>query len=179
MHSKSTVATTQKIAYKLKFDDLDDVTEEDNPFKDIDDVVVSSTKIRNALNEGDVKLAADLLGYNYHLSGIVIKGNQLGRTIGFPTANLQLEVSKLIPKGGVYAVDVLFKEQLFKGILNIGVRPTVLGETQTIEVHILDFEQNIYGETLTLKFRKRIRDEYKFASIVELKTQLENDKLLI
>lgn len=144
-----------------------------------EDLTVSSSQIRTLLLQGDIIKANELLGSPYMMNGVVVSGNQIGRTIGFPTANLQLEVSKLIPKGGVYAVDVLFKEQLFKGMLNIGVRPTVLGETQTIEVHILDFEQNIYGETLTLKFRKRIRDEYKFASIVELKSQLENDKLLI
>jgi len=144
-----------------------------------EDLTVSSSQIRTLLLQGDVIKANELLGSPYTMNGVVVSGNQIGRTIGFPTANLQLEISKLIPKGGVYAVDVLFKEQLFKGMLNIGVRPTVLGETQTIEVHILDFEQNIYGETLTLKFRRRIRDEYKFASIDELKSQLETDKLLI
>jgi len=143
------------------------------------DLTVSSSKIRTLLLQGDVIRANELLGSPYVMNGVVISGNQIGRKIGFPTANLQLDVSKLIPKGGVYAVDVLLRDQCFKGMLNIGTRPTVFGRNQTIEVHIIDFEKDIYGETLILKFRKRIRDEHKFASIAELKTQLENDKLLI
>ena len=109
----------------------------------------------------------------------MVSGNQIGRQIGFPTANLQLDVSKLIPKGGVYAVDVMLDNVLFQGMLNIGTRPTLSGQKQTIEVHIIDFEKEIYGDTLIIRFRKRLRDERKFESINELKAQLELDKSLI
>ena len=143
------------------------------------DLTVSSSKIRSLLLQGDVIKANELLGSPYMMNGVVISGNQVGRKIGFPTANLQLDVSKLIPKGGVYSVDVLFKNQCFKGMLNIGTRPTVFGQSQTIEVHIIDFEKDIYGEILILKFLKRLRDERKFESINELKIQLELDKSFI
>lgn len=144
-----------------------------------ENLTVSSSKIRTLLQKGEVIKANELLGSPYMMSGIVVSGNQIGRKIGFPTANLKLDISKLIPKEGVYAVKVALKNQWFKGMLNIGTRPTVSGDTQTIEVYILNFEQDIYGETLQLKFLKRIRDERKFNSIVELKSQLEIDKLLI
>lgn len=147
------------------------------PAKDIDDVVVSSTKIRNALSEGDVKLAADLLGYNYHLSGIVIKGNQLGRTIGFPTANIFCEDnSKLIPANGVYAVKVSLENKWMDGVINIGNRPTVEknGE-RSIEVHLLNFNQDIYVKRLTIEFVDKIRNEQKFDGIEALKVQIAKD----
>ncbi|MCB9071136.1 MAG: bifunctional riboflavin kinase/FAD synthetase [Prevotellaceae bacterium] len=144
-----------------------------------DNLTVSSSKIRALLLEGAILKANQLLGSSYVMQGVVVSGNQIGRQIGFPTANLQLDVSKLIPKGGVYAVDVLFDNQVFKGMLNIGTRPTLSGAKQTIEVHIIDFDQDIYGETLILKFCKRLRDERKFDSINQLKAQLEHDKLLI
>lgn len=144
-----------------------------------ENLTVSSSKIRTFLLEGDIVKANELLGSPYMMQGVVVSGNQIGRQIGFPTANLQLDVSKLIPKGGVYIVDVLFNNQVFKGMLNIGTRPTLSGSKQTIEVHILNFEKDIYGESLVLKFRKRLRDERKFDSIDELKAQIEHDKLLI
>ena len=144
-----------------------------------ENLTVSSSKIRTFLLEGDIIKANELLGSPYTMQGVVVSGNQIGRQIGFPTANLQLDVSKLIPKGGVYAVDVMFDNVLFQGMLNIGTRPTLLGEKQTIEVHILDFEKDIYGDTLIIRFRKRLRDERKFESINELKAQLELDKSLI
>ena len=144
-----------------------------------ENLTVSSSKIRTFLLEGDIIKANELLGSPYTMQGVVVSGNQIGRQIGFPTANLQLDVSKLIPKGGVYAVDVMFDNVLFQGMLNIGTRPTLSGEKQTIEVHIIDFEKDIYGDTLVIRFRKRLRDERKFESINELKAQLELDKSLI
>lgn len=144
-----------------------------------ENLTVSSSKIRTFLLEGEIVKANELLGSPYTMQGVVVSGNQIGRQIGFPTANLQLDVSKLIPQRGVYAVEVIFSNHVFKGMLNIGTRPTLWGEKQTIEVHILDFEQDIYGEILVLKFRKRLRDERKFNSIDELKAQLEHDKSLI
>ena len=144
-----------------------------------ENLTVSSSKIRTFLLEGDIMKANELLGSPYTMQGVVVSGNQIGRQIGFPTANLQLDVSKLIPKGGVYAVDVMFDHVLFQGMLNIGTRPTLSGQKQTIEVHIIDFEKDIYGATLIIRFRKRLRDERKFESINELKAQLELDKSLI
>ena len=144
-----------------------------------ENLTVSSSKIRTFLLEGDIMKANELLGSPYTMQGVVVSGNQIGRQIGFPTANLQLDVSKLIPKGGVYAVDVMFDNVLFQGMLNIGTRPTLSGQKQTIEVHIIDFEKDIYGDTLVIRFRKRLRDERKFESINELKAQLELDKSLI
>ena len=144
-----------------------------------ENLTVSSSKIRTFLLEGDIMKANELLGSPYTMQGVVVSGNQIGRQIGFPTANLQLDVSKLIPKGGVYAVDVMFDNVLFQGMLNIGTRPTLSGQKQTIEVHIIDFEKDIYGATLIIRFRKRLRDERKFESINELKAQLELDKSLI
>ena len=140
---------------------------------------INSSQIRECITQGDLEKANKMLGYNYKLSGNIISGYQIGRKLGFPTANLQLDVSKLIPKAGVYEVDVSFENASFKGMLNIGTRPTLQGEKQTIEVHILDFEKDIYGKTLILKFRKRLRDERKFDSIKDLKAQLEYDKMLI
>ena len=144
-----------------------------------ENLTVSSSKIRTFLLEGDIMKANELLGSPYTMQGVVVSGNQIGRQIGFPTANLQLDVSKLIPKGGVYAVDVMLDNVLFQGMLNIGTRPTLSGQKQTIEVHIIDFEKDIYGATLIIRFRKRLRDERKFESINELKAQLELDKSLI
>ncbi len=145
---------------------------------DCDGVVVSSTKIRRCLERGDVSSAASLLGYKYSLKGVVVSGNHLGRTIGFPTANLKLyDPLKLIPGGGVYAVEVSLRHEKYKGICNIGVRPTVSeGKVMTIETHILNFDEDIYGLDLGVSFVARIRDEVKFNSLEELKLQLEKDK---
>ena len=139
---------------------------------------VSSTAIRGRLEEGDVQTAARLLGYRYGLRGVVVAGNRIGRTIGFPTANMQLyEPLKLVPANGVYAVDVEVLGERYGGICNIGLRPTVgLGGGRTIETHILDFDQDIYGLDLEIRFRARMRDERKFASLASLKSQLEADR---
>jgi riboflavin kinase/FMN adenylyltransferase len=140
---------------------------------------VSSTQIRKAIEEGDVERANKMLGYDYPLHGVVVSGNKLGRTIGFPTANMQLyEPLKLLPKDGVYAVEVEIQNQdkKFKGMCNIGVRPTVDGKARTIETHILDFDEDIYGLPIRIKFKKRIRDEIKFESLDALRQQLALDR---
>ncbi len=147
-----------------------------NP-QSINEMIVSSSKIRTALSTGDIELANQLLGYPYTLKGRVVKGNQLGRTIGFPTANIELEdMDKMIPMNGVYGVEVVDKDlQAFKGIMNIGIRPTVDGNKQTIEVHILDFYRDIYGEKLRVNLLNFIRPEQKFASLEALKEQIHRD----
>lgn len=148
--------------------------------QDIENVGVSSSKIRKALSEGDVRTAEHFLGRKYAISGLVVKGKQLGRTIGFPTANVQVrEIAKLIPADGVYAVKVIYNEQSFGGMLNIGNRPTVDGTFQTIEVNIFDFNQDIYGENLTIEFVQKVRNEQKFNGLEALKEQINRDKELI
>ncbi len=138
---------------------------------------ISSTMIRRALSEGDVEKANAMLGYEYELTGAVVAGNRLGRTIGFPTANMQLyEPLKLVPGNGVYAVEAEVLGSVYKGMCNIGVRPTVSGASRTIETHILDFDQDIYGLPLTLRFQRRIRDERKFDSLDALREQLAKDR---
>ena len=140
---------------------------------------VSSTQIRKAIEEGDVERANKMLGYDYPLHGVVVSGNKLGRTIGFPTANMQLyEPLKLLPKDGVYAVEVEIQGQdrNYKGMCNIGVRPTVDGKARTIETHILDFDEDIYGLPIRIRFKKRIRDEIKFESLDALRQQLALDR---
>ena len=140
---------------------------------------VSSTQIRKAIEEGDVERANKMLGYDYPLHGVVVSGNKLGRTIGFPTANMQLyEPLKLLPKDGVYAVEVEIQGQdrNYKGMCNIGVRPTVDGKARTIETHILDFDEDIYGLPIRIRFKKRIRDEIKFESLDALRQQLAIDR---
>ena len=140
---------------------------------------ISSTRIRKALEEGDVEAANAMLGYSYGLHGVVVAGNKMGRTIGFPTANIQLyEPLKLVPENGVYAVDVEVTGNLFRGMCNIGTRPTVGGTSRTIETHILGFDEDIYGLPLRLRFLRRIRGERKFPSLDALRAQLEQDREL-
>lgn len=141
------------------------------------EVAISSTQIRIALEEGDIERANGMLGYEYGLYGVVVAGNRLGRTLGFPTANMQLyEPLKLIPRDGVYAVEVEVLEKKYRGMCNIGLRPTVDGKVRTIETHILDFDEDIYGLPMRLHFLRRIRDERKFPSLNALKEQLLQDK---
>ncbi len=144
--------------------------------EELDRVSVSSTKIRKALAEGNVALAKNYLSYPYMISGTVIKGKQLGRTIGYPTANIQIkEEYKLIPAIGVYVVKVLIANQTYYGMLNIGTNPTVEGKSLSIEVNIFDFDQDIYGQEITVCFLERIRDEKKFGSVEMLKEALKED----
>lgn len=142
------------------------------------DVTISSTRIRKALEAGDVKAARQMLGYHYGLYGVVVAGNRLGRTIGFPTANMQLyEPLKLVPENGVYAVEVEVLGKTWRGMCNIGLRPTVGGASRTIETHILDFDEDIYGLPLRIRFLRRIREERKFPSLEALRKQLIHDKM--
>lgn len=146
--------------------------------QEINNNAVSSTKIRNAILEGNISLANKYLGYNYTFSGEVVKGKQLGRTIGFPTANIQIKESyKLIPKNGVYIVKSNYKGQTIFGMMNIGNRPTVNGENQTIEVNFLNFNEDIYTQIISVEILEFVRDEQKFDSLNSLKEQLKNDQL--
>ena len=139
---------------------------------------ISSTRIRQALTEGDIAAANAMLGYGYELYGVVVAGNRLGRTIGFPTANMLLyEPLKLVPGNGVYAVEVEVDGRRFRGMCNIGVRPTVGGTFRTIETHILDgFDEDIYGLPIRLRFLRKIRDERRFPSLEALRDQLCLDR---
>ena len=137
---------------------------------------VSSTVIRRALSLGNVEEAERMLGYGYSLQGVVVAGNHLGRTIGFPTANMKLyEPLKLVPARGVYAVEVEVLGKTWRGMTNIGMRPTVGGTFTTIETNILDFDEDIYGLPLRITFLRRIRDEVRFPSLEALKEQLGKD----
>lgn len=150
---------------------------EEIPAKDIDSIEISSTKIRNALQSGEVETATAYLGHTYSLSGKVVKGKQLGRTIGYPTANISVEDKyKLIPADGIYAVKVENKGRSFGGMLSIGNNPTIEGKGRSIEVNIFDFNEDIYGEDATIYFIKRLRDERKFNGLDELKSALATDK---
>lgn len=145
--------------------------------QEINDISVSSTKIRTALEEGDISLANEYLGYDYFLTGTIIKGKQLGRTIGFPTANLKIEENyKLIPRNGVYIVSSLINNERFFGMMNIGYNPTVGGENQSIEINFFDFNQDLYHQKITVSILQRIRSEQKFESVSLLKMQLEIDE---
>ncbi len=144
------------------------------------DMTISSTKIRESLLQGDIDTANHFLGYDYFFSGKVVEGNKLGRTIGYPTANLFIaDENKLVPGNGVYAVLIKNEELRIKnlgGMMNIGVRPTVDGIKRVIEVNIFDFDKDIYGETLTITLKKRLRSEVKFNGLDALKVQLARDK---
>lgn len=145
--------------------------------QEIQDVSVSSTKIRKALQDGNMALANEYLGYAYFLTGEVVKGKQLGRTIGFPTANIQIEEDyKLIPKNGVYVVKTFISQKEVFGMMNIGFNPTVNGQKQTIEVNLFDFDADIYGQKLEISLLKYLREEQKFDSVDLLKEQLNLDK---
>lgn len=146
--------------------------------QEVGDKTVSSTAIRNALHEdGDMELAASLLEKYYILNGTVVHGDKRGKKIGFPTANIKPQnEKKVIPKKGVYAVWVRYEESYYMGMMNIGERPTFNGEAITLEVHILDFNNEIYGKDVQLQFVKRIRDEKQFNGLEELKNQLNKDK---
>ena len=144
---------------------------------DCDDIAVSSTKVRNALAEGNISYANKALGTNYPLSGVVVHGDKIGRTLGFPTANLQVDPLKIIPKDGVYAVYVFVEEQKYLGLLSIGIRATVTNTREhRVEVNILDFNQDVYGKTIRLEFLDRIRDEKKFNGLNELIEAMNQDK---
>ena len=138
---------------------------------------ISSTKIRRFLEDGDISSATTMLGYGYSLQGVVVAGNRLGRTIGFPTANMKLyEPLKLVPGRGVYVVEAEVLGKKYRGMTNIGTRPTVGGSFTTIETHILDFDEDIYGLPLRITFLRRLRNEVHFPSLDALKQQLALDR---
>jgi len=162
-----------------KYGEAFDFKLESIPAQDIDNVAISSTKIRNAVNEGDILKANSFLGYNYLLTGEVVKGKGLGRKIKFPTINIQInEDYKLIPKTGVYIVQTSIENSIVYGIMNIGYRPTINGKTQTIEVHLIDFQEDLYGKKIQIEILNRLRDEQKFDSLVSLTQQIQKDEIL-
>lgn len=169
---EGTIETVQKIGHEMGF--KTHVVSK----QEVGDKTVSSTAIRKAIHEdGDMRLAASLLDKHYILNGTVIHGDKRGKQIGFPTANIKPQnEKKVIPKKGVYAVWVRYEDSFYKGMMNIGDRPTFEGESTTLEVHILDFDTDIYGKDVQLQFVKRIRDEQQFSGIEELKNQLKNDE---
>lgn len=160
-----------------EYSQLYDFVVEEIPAQDIDDVSVSSTKIRKALHSGELKTANNYLGYYFMLNGTVVNGKQLGGKIGYPTANIDIkEDYKLIPKTGVYVVKSKIDNKDVFGMMNIGNRPTVDGNHQTIEVHFFDFNQDLYNKNLTIELIYFLRDEHKFDSIESLIHQLKKDE---
>jgi riboflavin kinase/FMN adenylyltransferase len=151
---------------------------EEIPKQDINDVGVSSTKIRTALAQHHIEIANQYLGYPYAMEGIVVKGDQIGRSIGFPTANIQIQEShKLIPADGIYAVHIQWQSQTYKGMLYIGDRPTVQGSKKVIEVNIFDFDKEIYDEQIQVKLIQYIRGDQKFESLDALKLSIQQDEI--
>lgn len=149
------------------------------PEKVLNETAVSSTRIRQALSVGNIETANELLGYPYFFEGTVVEGNKLGRTIGYPTANIQVtNADKLVPGNGVYAVTIKSKDRIFKGMMNIGVRPTVDGTKRTIEVNIFDFDEDIYNTSIQVYLHHFLRGEQKFNGLDALKEQLANDKAI-
>jgi riboflavin kinase/FMN adenylyltransferase len=145
--------------------------------QEIKEVSISSTKIRNALTEGNMALANEYLGYDYFLTGTILKGKQLGRTIGFPTANLQIEEDyKLIPRNGAYVVKSSINQKTVFGMMNIGYNPTVGEGNLSVEIHYFDFEADLYDQKISVSILEYLRPEQKFDSVDLLKTQLEKDK---
>ncbi len=150
---------------------------EEIPRQEVDNVAVSSTKIRKALEEGDIDTASDCLGQPYRITGRVVTGSRIGHTIGYPTANIEVESKyKLIPIDGIYAVNVTHGQAVYGGMLYIGYRPTLKGIKRSIEVNIFDFDQDIYGETLIVHFRKYLRGDLTFDGLEPMRLQLAQDK---
>ena len=152
---------------------------EEIPAQEIDEVSVSSTKIRRALEEGDIPTANSYLGYPYMLTGKIKKGKGLGRTLNYPTANLKIpEAYKLIPKNGAYVVKSILEGSTFYGMMNIGVNPTVDGKNRSIEIHFFDYSKDLYGEVIRIDVLHRLRDEHKFSSLDALRQQLDRDRVI-
>ena len=169
---------TANIEQLKEFGELYDFKVTEILAQDIDDIAISSTKIRKALINGEIKLANKFLGYNFFFSGDVVHGNNIGKTISFPTANIKVDQPyKLIPKNGVYIVKTIIDNQTTFGMMNIGYNPTFNGKQKSIEIHFLNFNKNIYHKNLTIEMIMRIRNEIKFNSVEDLKKQLEKDKL--
>ena len=168
---------TANINDLIAFGEQYDFEVEQISVQEIDAVSISSTKIRTALLTGNMALANEFLGYDYFMSGTVLKGKQLGRTIGFPTANLQIdEKFKLIPRNGVYVVKSILDQKTIFGMMNIGFNPTVAGKNLSIEIHFFDFDADLYDQKISVSLLEYLRPEQKFDSIDLLKQQLEKDK---
>ena len=150
---------------------------EEIPKQEVDHVAVSSTKIRNALEEGDIETANHFLGQPYRITGRVVTGDRIGHTLGFPTANIEIDTKyKLIPADGIYAVTLNHEHSTYGGMLYIGNRPTLEGTRRSIEVNIFDFDRDIYGETITVYFHKKLRGDQKFDGLTEMTAQMQKDK---
>tara|TARA_X000001036_G_scaffold54116_2_gene43638 strand:+ start:15602 stop:16534 length:933 start_codon:yes stop_codon:yes gene_type:complete len=168
---EATVKTLKSygLDYNFKVDEI--------PAQDIESISVSSTKVRKAIRSGDFKLVNKFLSRPFNLSGKIIKGDELGRKIGYPTANLKIfEKYKLKPQNGVYLTRTKLKKQTYFGMMNIGIRPTISAKNNQIETHLFDFNGNLYGHEMTLEILEKIREEKKFKSIEKLKIQLDVDK---
>jgi len=147
------------------------------PAQVLNKVEISSTKIRKALESGDIKTANKFLGYEYSIKGKVVKGKGLGKELGYPTANIQIDDKhKLVPADGIYAVTTEVENKIYNGMMSIGFNPTVNGEKKTIEVNIFDFDKEIYGENIRIFFRQKLRDEKKFENMEALKKAIDGDK---
>lgn len=169
---------TANIENLKEFGEIYDFTVEEISAQDINEVSVSSTKIRNALNEGNLEIANSYLGSDFQIKGIITKGKGIGKTINFPTANIDVKESyKMIPKNGVYIAKAKIDDINYTGMLNIGKNPTVNGTKRTIEIHLFGLNKDVYGHEITVNIQSRIRDEHHFKSIELLKNQLEKDKI--
>ena len=152
-------------------------TVEEIAAQEIHSIAISSTKIRNAILKGEIKKCNEYLGRNFMLTGKVVHGDGLGKKINFPTANIQIkEPYKIIPKNGVYLAKTIFNSNIYFGMMNIGVRPTIGGKNKSLEIYFFNFKDNIYDKTISIEIINKIRDEEKFSSIDELKTQLKKDE---
>jgi riboflavin kinase/FMN adenylyltransferase len=146
--------------------------------EEINDIAISSTKIRNSIEEGDIQLTNSYLGYEFSFFGKVIKGNSIGKTLGFPTANIKIGTElKLIPKNGVYLISTIINQKIIFGMMNIGIKPTTNENTKSIEVNLFDFNQDLYDTNITIYIKQFLREEIKFDSLNELKLQIEKDKI--
>jgi riboflavin kinase/FMN adenylyltransferase len=146
--------------------------------EEINDIAISSTKIRNSIEEGDIQLTNSYLGYEFSFFGKVVKGNSIGKTLGFPTANIKIGTDlKLIPKNGVYLISTIMNQKIIFGMMNIGIKPTTNENTKSIEVNLFDFNQDLYDTNITIYIKQFLREEIKFDSLNELKLQIEKDKI--
>jgi len=146
--------------------------------EEINDIAISSTKIRNSIKEGDIQLTNSYLGYEFSFFGKVVRGNSIGKTLGFPTANIKIESDlKLIPKNGVYLISTIINKKIIFGMMNIGIKPTTNKNTKSIEVNLFDFNQDLYEKNITIYIKQFLREEIKFDSLNELKLQIEKDKI--
>ncbi|WP_116771762.1 bifunctional riboflavin kinase/FAD synthetase [Maribacter litoralis] len=169
---------TANINDLVTFGNTYDFSVDEIPAQEIDDVSVSSTKIRKALEDGDIETANNYLGYDYMLTGAIIKGKGIGKQLGYPTANLSIaEDYKLIPKNGAYVVNSVINGNMVYGMMNIGFNPTVNGTKKSIEVNFFNFDADLYNLKIQVNILVRLRDEHKFESIDALKTQLAKDKV--